>query len=137
MPAPLIARTTFDEGNRRIWTLAQLVGAHGLLLVLADVDSIEVNVWDSEDHTLIHGPIAIMPGGVIFDALAHAGTLWTEDDIGANFAHKLDLSAVFATTEAEGGRTYRIEYEITTTSANGSGDIAVVNLATCRAMFGN
>lgn len=135
MPAPILIRSTFWEGSDPGWTLAQVVGRDGNLLLAVDVDTVTVNVYDTEDSSLVYGPVTISRAAVVFDTLQYAGTLWTEDDLGCNFAHYLADTDVFATTESEGGKTYRIEYLITTTSGNGSGDIPVVNLMACRPMI--
>lgn len=134
MPAPILIRSTFWEMGDPGWTLAQVVGKDGELLLLVDTDTVDVNVYDTEDNSLVYGPVVVSKATVIFDTLQYAGTLWTEDDLGCNFAHYLADADVFATTESEGGKVYRIEYVIHCTSTNGSGDIPVVNLITCRSM---
>ena len=139
MPAPIIIRSSFWEGSDIGWTLAQLVGKDAEWIRLADVDGVTVIVYDAEDDSIVYddgngAPIAVSRAAVIFDSPQFAGGIWTEDQRGCNFAHYLDGPTVFATVAAEGGKVYRIEYVVDTSTANGSGLIAVVNLATCRPM---
>lgn len=140
MPAPILIRSSFWEGSDPGWTLAQVVGKNGALVKLVDADSVDVIVYDTDDSSIVYddgsgSPVVLSKGAVIFDTLQYAGTLWTEDDLGCNFAHYLDADTVFATVPAEGGKTYRIEYVIHTTTANGSGRLPVVNMAQCRPMI--
>ena len=132
MPSPVLIRSSFWEGDDPGWTLAQLIDKNGAALLPAAVTSIAANVYDVEDGSLIYGPVVVVVATVVLPSFQHAGTLWTEDDIGCNFAAYLTDAAVFATTEAEGGHSYRIEYDLTTTS---SGNISVVHQLACRSKY--
>jgi hypothetical protein len=134
MPAPLAIVSSFWEGSDPGWTLGQIVDKWNALLLQASCDSIELNVYDDETKALIAGPTTIAVATAISDTLLYAGGIWTLDALGANFTYYLTHAYVFATVEPEGGKDYRAEYLITTTSGNGSGDIPVVHILTCKPM---
>lgn len=132
MPAPVLIRSEFWEGSDPGWTLAQVVDKNNALLLQAGVQSVAVNVYDDETETLIYGPVSLTVSAVIFNTLQGAGGIWQIDALGYNFASYQTNALVFAATAAEGGKTYRFDYAITTTSGNGSGVVPVVHLMTCK-----
>jgi hypothetical protein len=134
VPAPLAIRSSFWEGSDPGWTLGQIVDKWNALLLEASCTSISLNVYDDEDQSLLAGPTTLSVANTINDTLLYAGSIWTLDALGANFSHYLTHAYVFATVEPEGGKDYRAEYLITTTSGNGSGDIPVVHILTCKPM---
>lgn len=133
MPSPILIRSTFWEGDDPGWTLAQLLDKSANAIMPGDVSAIALNVYDAEDRALIYGPVSITPSSsVVFSTWMYAGTLWTEDDIGCNFASYLADADVFATTESEGGKVYRAEYDLTHTT---SGNLSVVHELHCRSKY--
>jgi hypothetical protein len=136
MPAPILIRSAFFEGEDPGWTLAQVVNKLGVALVETDVQTITLNVYDTEDNSIVFGPTTILPGGVVLNAWTYAGTIWTEDDIGCNFADYKTNAVIFASTEAQGGKQYRAEYALTLTASKGGQDIMIVHLMDCRPMIG-
>jgi len=132
MPAPLVIRSSFWEGSDPGWTLAQVVDKNNSLFLQAGVQSIALRVYDDETEALIHGPTALTVSAVIFNTLQGAGGIWQIDALGYNFASYQTDAAIFATTPAEGGKAYRFDYAITSTSGNGSGVVPVVHVMACK-----
>lgn len=93
--------------------LARVVKGSGAALVQADVSSVARRIFDpasTTPTTPIEGPTALTVSAVIFDTLQTDG-YWTLDSTGYNFRDTYAGALL-----AEGGRTYRVEYTITTAS---------------------
>ncbi len=110
--------TVFKNGSATL--LARVVGAAGAAVAQADVAAVKYTVYlldedDPDSQTAVTGHVAVplaVPE-VVFNAL-QTGALWTQDAVGYNFKHVLDVAAHPAFAAA--GRSYRIVYELTPTA---------------------
>ena len=128
----LVLHTSDDknEGNDFGWTMARVVGENGLMLVTADVEAVDVFVYDETVGNLAFGSgliyfTTILSASVMFDS-PQRDRRWTLPDEGYNFAHYMSADTAFQAVDEIGGHTYRLEYRITTTATNASGVIFVV-----------
>lgn len=117
------------EGNAVVFpgavvtTLARLVNAAGELLQASDLSAIRLQVFESGSTSpLVIGPASatgiVVATSTATNALVTTGG-WRADSKGHNFSHSFDIASYLA-----GGKTYRMEYRIATSSA---GDLFVVS----------
>lgn len=93
-------------------TWRQITKPGGTLLVQADVDEIELRVYDLEvSKTEAIWPDELDPTEVMFDAPL-LDEEWSLDGIGYNFRHELAAEGLFF----YGGRTYYAEYTFVRTN---------------------
>ena len=88
-------------------------------MTTATISSLVLRVFEkgsSTENTAIYMDSSLTVGGTFFDTL-QTDDYWDVDDIGYNFRHTLtqtDLAASSVTLE--GGKKYRLEYRIVTSS---------------------
>lgn len=80
----------------------------GKFLQQADVSSIEAKVYNRSNNNSLNDLGSLTVGNVILDTVDESGEVWTLDDIGYNFRHKIGTNVFTA-----GGSKYVIEYKIT------------------------
>lgn len=105
-----------------VTTLARLVDAAGELLQASDLSAIRLQVFESgETDPTVIGPLSVTNVAVATSTatnnLVTTGG-WRADSKGHNFSHSFDIASYLT-----GGRTYRMEYRITT---SGSGVLYVI-----------
>ena len=103
----MIGYGSVDEGCA-VTIRAQVRDASGALILRADVQTVQLAVYDTADPT---EPVWEQDLGVIetVPTAVQPGPEWWTDGVGYTFAHTIDVSEdVFF----EGGRTYRVEYRL-------------------------
>lgn len=101
--------------GQQIKTLARLIGFDGALIDADDISTIRLQGFEpGSNDAMIIGAGSLT--GIVIATSAAAETLstaggWSADAKGYNFSHTYDTS-----TFLKGGRSYRLEYRITTSS---------------------
>jgi hypothetical protein len=118
VPAPNLVQDVFVEESTW-YSLAQVSGADGVIILTAGVTSIDLAVYDRSSLTPNTAVLtsSITPSTVWFDTFQLGGAglpLWAKDDIGYNFRHAVNSSAF--TGGAVGGHAYRASYKVVTVS---------------------
>ena len=140
MSAGWYCTSEVPEGQDFGYTLGQIAGPDGVLLVQSDVSTIDLTVYDITTGT--PGTAVVTLTGLSPSTapaiIQNSGTLangWVEDAIGYNLAHYLKLSQVGA-SNVQGGHVYRLEYTVHTDAFDGSagnwGDLVGVRDVTVR-----
>lgn len=101
--------------DQAVTTRARLEKDDGTAIVQADVTEVRVKVLDRKTEQVITNATLTI-SSVIYNTLQTTG--WTEDALGYNFKHST------TTGQFDGGRSYRLEYTISTV-ADGPLTVAV------------
>lgn len=118
------------EGVDLGYTLGRVPGRNGNALVILDVRAVSLEVKDIslDQPQIIYTNSMISPATVMYDTL-QTDARWSIPDGGFNFAHYLDFATAYGAVDQVGGHTYQLKYTLSTTLANGSGDILIVRHA--------
>lgn len=102
--------------NEDIFTLARVINPQQEPIVGADVGSIDLKVYDlsTQSTTAVYTATALPVGQVISNDLQTTYG-WSQDAIGWNFKHRLEVTA--PGISLIGGHTYRLEYKLQSTGA--------------------
>ena len=126
------------EGTDFGFTLAALAAPDGTALLVTDVSTVDVYVYDTtvDPDTAIYSSTGMSPSAAPAIIVTTAvGDGWTLDSTGRNFRHYLTRAAV---GEAKGEHVYRIRYVVHTDAFSGSsgdfGDFQVVRDVKVRAL---
>ena len=102
--------------GQQIKTLARLVDSSGALIDSDDLSAIRLQAFEpGSNDAIVIGALSatgvVVATSTATDTLSTSGG-WSADSKGYNFSHTFDTS-----TFLKGGRSYRLEYRITTSSA--------------------
>lgn len=102
--------------NEDIFTLARVVNPQQDPIVGADIASIQLKVYDlsTQSTTAVYTVAALPIGQVISDSLQTTYG-WSQDAIGWNFKHRLEVTA--PGISLIGGHTYRLEFKLASQGA--------------------
>ena len=108
--------------GQQVKTLARLVDSNGSLISSSDLSAIRLQIFEkgSSDAAIISvgdstGVVVVTSAAT--NSLSTAGG-WSADEKGHNFSHTYDIASYLT-----GGRSYRMEYRIATSSV---GDLFVI-----------
>ena len=101
--------------GQQVTTLSRLVTASGALIGASDLSAIRLQIFEPGSND----PIVVASGSATsvtvltsaFGSALSTDSGWSTDEQGYNFSHAYDTSSFL-----KGGRTYRMEYRVTTNS---------------------
>ena len=104
--------------NEDIFTLARVVNPQQQPIVGADIASIQLKVYDlsTQSTTAVYTVAALPIGQVISDSLQTTYG-WSQDALGWNFKHRLEVTALGLGISLIGGHTYRLEFKLASQGA--------------------
>ena len=104
--------------NEDIFTLARVVNPLQTPILQADVGSVALKVYDlSTQSTTPVYTIASIAVGLVISDTPQTTYGWSQDAIGWNFKHRLEVTALGLGISLIGGHTYRLEYKLQSTGA--------------------
>lgn len=112
MPSKVVTVQGEHPEGQDIWTLARVVGADGSILTSSVVTAWDLRAYDLSSLTPSTA-ILTQTGEAVSNVIVAivADGYWDVDDIGYNFRRQTTA----ANLPTVGGRTYRLEFKLTTT----------------------
>jgi hypothetical protein len=127
MATPFVLKGTVREGQDLFPEARVPLASTGNAIIQSDVSgTITLTIYDisgATPNTAIYTDATLTAANLIFDALQS----WSLDGIGYNFRDQVAISDIVAAAAVlEGGKSYKLVYQIPTTS---EGNIFVVGVA--------
>lgn len=133
MPSPLLVKGEFWEGSN-FFCIGRPTGANGNVIVRADVTDYSVSIYDESDGDAVVYSATAQPAADIMTVTVTQDGFWTIDPDG--YSMLFYARAALWTTPHQGGKTYRVEILLNTTTASyaphGWGIVPCMYQAYCR-----